>query len=154
VIKPLGDIIAETRELLADEAARRGVHIMIDIAGNVPPITCDPVQIQQVLTNLIRNGMEAMDTVTRKRVLSLRVLRVDDVVRTEVSDSGPGIELPVRVFEPFFTTKKHGMGIGLAICRSIVEAHGGELWADNIEPYGATFTFALPVDGSGAPEPR
>ena len=154
VIKPLGDIIAETRELLADEAARRGVHIMIDIAGNVPPITCDPVQIQQVLTNLIRNGMEAMDTVTRKRVLSLRVLRVDDAVRTEVSDSGPGIELPVRVFEPFFTTKKHGMGIGLAICRSIVEAHGGELWADNIEPYGATFTFALPVDGSGAPDPR
>src|SRR5690606_19894217 len=137
--------ISETRELLADEAVRRRVHLEIDVASDVPLMAYDPIQIQQVLINLIRNGMEAMDAVTTNRVLRLRAHKEDDVVRVEISDNGPGIELPARMFEPFFTTKEHGMGIGLAICRSIVESHGGQLWAENNEPHGATFTFALPI---------
>jgi PAS domain S-box-containing protein len=144
-IHSLDGVIAETRELLADEAARRHVCVDLDIASNIPTLAFDRVQIQQVLINLMRNGMEAMDAVATHRVLRLRVRRVDDVVRTGVSDSGPGIELPNRMFEPFYTTKPHGMGIGLAICRSIVEAHGGQLWAENNEPNGATFTFSLPI---------
>jgi C4-dicarboxylate-specific signal transduction histidine kinase len=148
---PLGDVIAETRELLADEAARRSVQIDIDIAPDVPPVAFDPVQIQQVLINLLRNGMEAMDAATEERVLRLRVYHEADSVRTEVSDNGPGIELPGRMFEPFFTTKENGMGIGLAICRSIVEAHGGQLWAENNSTSGATFTFALPVAPTDPP---
>ncbi|PTD18958.1 PAS domain-containing sensor histidine kinase [Sphingomonas fennica] len=143
-INSLEAVIAETRELLADEAARRHVHIDIDIARDVPSLAFDPVQIQQVLINLMRNGMEAMDKAAHRR-LRLSVRRFDDIVRTQVSDSGPGIELPDRMFEPFYTTKQHGMGIGLAICRSIVEAHGGQLWAENNDPNGATFTFSLPI---------
>jgi PAS domain S-box-containing protein len=151
MMTPLGDVIAETRELHADEAARRSVQIDIDIAPDVPPVAFDPVQIQQVLINLLRNGMEAMDAATEERVLRLRVYHEADSVRTEVSDNGPGIELPGRMFEPFFTTKENGMGIGLAICRSIVEAHGGQLWAENNSTSGATFTFALPVAATDAP---
>jgi PAS domain S-box-containing protein len=141
----LDDVVAETRELLADEAARRGVQMEIEVARDIPPVAFDPVQIQQVLINLLRNGMEAMDAVARERVLRLCVRRVDDVVRTEVRDNGPGVEQPARMFEPFFTTKQDGMGIGLAICRSIVEAHGGQLWAENNRSSGATVAFALPI---------
>lgn len=148
-IGPLDDVIAETRELLADEATRRGVQLEIDVARDVPPVAFDPVQIQQVLINLLRNGMEAMDSVGSERVLSLCVRRADDVVRTEVRDNGHGIELPDRMFEPFFTTKRDGMGIGLAVCRSIVEAHGGQLWAQNNRSSGATFAFALPIGANG-----
>ncbi|ALR19798.1 hypothetical protein ATN00_05205 [Sphingobium baderi] len=144
-IHSLDGVIAETRELLADEAARRHVCVEIDIANNIPTLAFDRVQIQQVLINLMRNGMEAMDVIATHRVLRLGVRRVDDVVKTWISDSGPGVELPNRMFEPFYTTKPHGMGIGLAICRSIVEAHGGRLWVENNEPNGATFIFSLPV---------
>jgi PAS domain S-box-containing protein len=148
-VNALGDIIAETCELLADEAARRRVHLEILVAGDLPPVALDPVQIQQVLINLMRNGMEAMDAVSRKSVLRLQVRREGNSIRTEVSDNGPGIGLPVRMFEPFFTTKEDGMGIGLAICRSIVETHGGQLWAENRKPYGATFAFSLPINADG-----
>jgi len=144
-VRLMGDVIAETRELLADEAARRGVHLEFDIASNVPAIALDSIQIQQVLINLMRNGMDAMDASTRRKVLRLRVRRVGDVVQTEVSDNGPGIEMPAKIFEPFFTTKEHGMGIGLAICRSIVESHGGQICAQNNTQHGATFRFTLPI---------
>src|SRR5690606_18561753 len=144
-VRSMGDVIAETRELLADEAARRGVHLEFDIASNVPPIALDSIQIQQVLINLMRNGMDAMDASTRRKVLRLQVRRVGDVVQTEISDNGPGIEMPAKIFEPFFTTKEHGMGIGLAICRSIVESHGGQICAQNNTRHGATFRFALPI---------
>ncbi len=145
VVMPLSKVIADTQELLVDEAARRGVQIKADVANTLPPIALDPVQIQQVLINLIRNGMDAMDNITTNRVLRLRVREIEDLVRTDVSDNGPGLDPVARIFEPFFTTKDDGMGIGLAICRSIVEAHGGKLWAANNESRGATFTFVLPI---------
>ena len=76
--------------------------------------------------------------------------RAGDVLRIEISDRGRGVEFPDRIFEPFFTTKKQGMGMGLAICRSIVESHGGRLWAESNEPQGAKFIFTLPVEVKAA----
>ena len=142
---PLTSAIAEARSLLSQEAERHRVRVDVDIEGDLPAVTFDPIQIQQVLINLIRNSMEAMDCVTGDRVVGMRVRRIGDVVQTEISDRGHGIEFPDKVFEPFFTTKENGMGMGLAICRSIVEAHGGRLWAEKNEPQGARFSFTLPV---------
>ena len=76
--------------------------------------------------------------------------RIADAIQIEISDRGAGVEFPDKIFEPFFTTKEHGMGMGLAICRSIVESHGGRLWAEKNEPQGATFIFTLPVEAKAA----
>jgi signal transduction histidine kinase len=118
----------------------------VDVEGNLPPVAFDRIQVQQVLINLIRTSMEAMDSVAGDRVLGMRVRRMGDAVRTEISDRGRGIEFPDKIFEPFFTTKADGMGMGLAICRSIVESNGGRLWAETNEPQGATLIFTLPVE--------
>ncbi|MGX9574721.1 PAS domain-containing protein [Mesorhizobium sp. f-mel] len=147
----LSGVIAEARNLMAEEAARRRVRMDIDVESDLPLVALDRVHIQQVLVNLIRNGMDAMDAVTGGRVLEVRVRRIGDVVQTEISDRGAGIEFPDNIFEPFFTTKGNGMGMGLAICRSIVESHGGRLWAENNEPQGATFVFTLPIEVKAAP---
>ncbi|PAQ05582.1 PAS domain-containing protein [Mesorhizobium temperatum] len=147
----LSGVIAEARNLMAEEAARRRVRMDIDVERDLPLVALDRVHIQQVLVNLIRNGMDAMDAVTGDRVLEVRVRRIGDVVQTEISDRGAGIEFPDNIFEPFFTTKGNGMGMGLAICRSIVESHGGRLWAEKNEPHGATFVFTLPVEVKAAP---
>ncbi len=146
----LASVITEARDLMADEAARRRIRLDVDVESDVPPIAFDRVQIQQVLVNLIRNGMDAMDSTARDRVVGIRVRRVEDVVRTEISDCGRGIEFPDRIFEPFYTTKEQGMGMGLAICRSIVESHHGRLWVERNEPHGATFVFTLPVEPKAA----
>ncbi|MEH2513758.1 PAS domain S-box-containing protein [Nitrobacteraceae bacterium AZCC 1564] len=141
-----GSIITEARELMAEEALRRSVRMEIEVESGLPPVAVDRVQLQQVLINLIRNGMEAMDTLAGDKVLRLRVRRVEGAIRTEINDRGRGIERPDRIFEPFFTTKEQGMGMGLAICRSIIESHGGKLWAETTEPPGATFVFTLPIE--------
>ena len=146
----LASVIAEARNLMAEEAARRRVRMDIDVESDLPLVAFDRVQIQQVLINLIRNGMDAMDSAADDRVLGMRVRRMGDVVQTEISDRGRGIEFPDKIFEPFFTTKENGMGMGLAICRSIVESHGGRLWAEKNEPHGATFIFTLPVEVKAA----
>ncbi len=141
----LDAVIREARDLTAEAAARARVRVEVEVDGSLPPIPLDRVQIQQVLVNLIRNGLEAMEA-AEDRVLRIRVRRADDAIRTEVSDTGPGLAFPDRVFQPFFTTKAQGMGMGLAICRSIVEAHGGRLWAEGNAPQGATFVFTLPIE--------
>jgi len=146
----LDSIITEARELMAEEALRRSVRMQFEVESDLPPVVVDRVQIQQVLINLTRNGMEAMDGVANDRVLRVRVRRVAEVLQVEVHDRGHGIEHPERIFEPFFTTKGHGMGMGLAICRSIIESHGGKLWAETNEPLGATFIFTLPIEVKGA----
>jgi signal transduction histidine kinase len=141
----LESVIGDAHNLMAEEAARRRIRMKVEVERNLPPVALDRVQVQQVLVNLIRNGMEAMDSVAGERVLELRVHRPGDEIRIDISDRGRGVVFPERLFEPFFTTKEHGMGMGLAICRSIVESHGGRLWAENNESQGATFTFTLPV---------
>ncbi len=100
--------------------------------------------------NLIRNGIEAMETVVdRARSLQIRSCRDGlTAIRVEVRDSGTGFKDANRVFEAFFTTKQHGMGMGLAICRSIVESHGGRLWTANNEPHGAIVAFTVPLAAS------
>jgi PAS domain S-box-containing protein len=142
----LGKVIAEARSLIAEEAAWRRVRMDVDVEDGFSPVALDRVQIQQVLVNLIRNGMEAMDAVSDERVLVLRAHRVGDTVQTEIRDRGPGVEFPDRIFEPFFTTKQNGMGMGLAICRSIIQSHGGRLWLEKNKPHGATFIFTLPLE--------
>jgi PAS domain S-box-containing protein len=141
----IGSVIAEARELIAEEALWRSVRIEIEVESNLPPVAVDRVQLQQVLINLLRNGMEAMDAVASDRVLRVRVCRDAEMLRTEIRDSGRGVECPDEIFEPFFTTKQEGMGMGLAICRSIIESHGGRLWAEENEPRGAAFIFTLPI---------
>ncbi|MBD9508120.1 PAS domain-containing protein [Ensifer sp. ENS07] len=143
-------LIAEARNLIAEEALRRRVRIDVHIDRELPNVEVDPIHIQQVLVNLIRNGMDAMETVAGERVVAVRASRVSDTVRTEISDRGTGVKYPDRIFESFFTTKTNGMGMGLAICRSIIDAHGGRLWAQNNEPTGATFVFTLPLKTESA----
>ena len=145
----LDAVIREARDLTAEEAARRGARVDLEVEAALPALVLDRVQVQQVLVNLIRNGLEAMEEVTGARVLGVRAYRRGDEIRTEVSDTGPGLASPDRVFQPFFTTKAQGMGMGLAICRSIVEAHGGRLWAEAAAPHGARLVFTLPVEGEG-----
>ncbi len=144
----LSSAIGEAHDLMAEEAVRRRVRMEIDVEGDLPLVAFDRVQIQQVLTNLIRNGMDAMESIVDDRVLGMRVRRSGDAVRTEISDRGPGVPFSEKIFEPFFTTKAHGMGMGLAICRSIVESHGGRLWTERNDPHGAKFVFTLPVEAS------
>src|SRR5262249_29255809 len=122
------------------------VVIDVDVEKHLPLVPFDRVQLQQVLINLIRNGMDAMDSVADDKILRIRARRVGEMIQTEISDQGKGIEFPEKIFEPFFTTKEQGMGMGLAICRSIVESHGGRLWAESNQPRGATFIFTLPLE--------
>ncbi|TAY83405.1 PAS domain-containing protein [Rhizobium leguminosarum] len=146
----LSGIVNEARNLMADEAWRRHVRMEVEVDPTLPPIAIDRVQIQQVLINLIRNGIEAMDATTGDRVVEIRVRQIGNILQTEISDRGQGIDFPEKMFEPFFTTKENGMGMGLAICRSIVELHGGRLWAEKNNPHGATLLFTLPIETKAA----
>jgi signal transduction histidine kinase len=121
-----------------------------ELAPALPMIVGDRVQLQQVIINLVMNGIEAMKSVTdRARELVIRSDQDETrQVIVSVTDCGVGIsaENADRLFNPFFTTKSSGMGMGLSICRSIMEAHGGRLWATANIPHGATFQFTLPVN--------
>jgi PAS domain S-box-containing protein len=146
-------LIGEVCRLTADEIAAKGIRVKTHLEPDLPLIALDHVQMQQVLVNLIRNGVEAMDAVAGDaRVLQIRSCRDGaGALRVEVRDAGSGFTDAERVFEPFFTTKQHGMGMGLAVCHSIIESHGGRLWAANNETCGATVAFTLPLTPSEAP---
>jgi PAS domain S-box-containing protein len=147
---PIATVIAEARDLMAEEALRRRVRMEVEVDGVLPKVVLDRTQIQQVLVNLIRNGIEAMESVATDRVLRLSARWSTDCIQVGVIDSGYGLDDVDKVFDPFFTTKRDGMGMGLAICRSIVESHGGQLWAERNEPRGAKFIFTLPVESKAA----
>jgi len=143
----LNQVIGEVSRLMTDELAGKNVRIEADLADDLPPIWADPVQMQQVIANLARNGVDAMASEeNHPRVLGIRSRRDGtNRVLIETRDHGSGLEDVEKVFEPFFTTKQEGMGMGLAICRWIVEAHEGRLWAGHNSPRGAVFSFTLPI---------
>ena len=142
----LESVIAEARNLLTEDSARRRIHTIVDVERDLPAVAFDRIQIQQVLINLMRNGMDAMDAIAGDKIIEIRAHRDRDAIQVAISDRGSGVQHPDRIFDPFFTTKDNGMGMGLAICRSIVESHGGRLWVEKNEPHGAIFIFTLPVE--------
>jgi PAS domain S-box-containing protein len=141
----INEVIAEVCDLIVDEVAEKNLVVETDLNSALPPVLVDRVQMQQVLMNLMRNGIEAMELESNARLLRIRSLRDGDMLCVEVSDLGGGVKHPEKMFEPFFTTKQSGMGMGLAICRSILEAHEGRLWAQKNVPTGTTVTFSLPI---------
>ena len=146
----LNAAILEVTALTRGEAVKTGVTVGTQLAGDLPPIRCDRVQLQQVMLNLIVNAIQSMSGVEDgSRELHISTARIEpEGACVAVRDTGPGLRpesLP-RLFEPFYTTKSEGMGVGLSICRSIVEAHRGRLWATTCEPRGALFQFTIPAD--------
>jgi hypothetical protein len=144
-------IVHEVLGVLEDELRDNGIIVDAVLEADLPIVEGDHVQLQQTLINLVHNAMEAMDRVddrTRSVVLSSR--RNGDEILMQVRDHGLGAVEPAIIFEPFFTTKGSGMGMGLSICRSIVEAHGGRIWATANEGAGMTFSFTLPALASHA----
>lgn len=149
----MNDVITDVGFLMQTDLAKSEVTLASELAQDLPPVMADRVQLQQVIVNLVQNGMEAMSNVTdRPRRLTVRSGRNGEgTVLVAVSDSGPGIDPKdhKRIFNAFFTTKPQGMGMGLSISHSIIESHGGRLWATNNDGGGATFQFTLPAGGSG-----
>lgn len=143
----LNAVITEVCDLLGDKLQSNCVKLDLDLDPGLPATAADQVQMEQVVLNLVRNGIEAMqDVALNRRNLKIVSRRQGgDIVEVEVSDQGRGLKDPERVFEPFYTTKQHGMGMGLAICRSIIESHGGRLWAGNTDAGGASIAFSLPI---------
>jgi nitrogen-specific signal transduction histidine kinase len=146
----LNELVEEVIDFSHSDLITRNVALTVELAPALPPVLGDRVQLQQVLLNLVLNACEAMKAkpTWERRLTMATAPDADDGVRVSVVDRGTGIpadELE-RVFEPFFTTKEHGLGLGLSICRSIVAAHGGRLWAGNNENGGATFHLTLPLD--------
>src|SRR5713226_373548 len=149
----INDAILEVIALTRTEAANNNVSVRTQLAEGLPRVQGDRVQLQQVLLNLIINAIEAMrDVGEEERELLISTRNEPDGVSVEVRDSGPGFAPAAleRVFEPFYTTKPEGMGMGLSICRSIIEAHGGRLWAIPCEPQGALFQFTIPAHPAAA----
>jgi len=151
----LNEVVRDAVALADLEARRENVRLMFEPARALAPVCVDRVQIEQVVLNLVRNSIEAFrDTRHAPREVQVRTAQLP-ARRIEVSvhDSGPGVapRMAEKVFEPFYSTKDDGMGIGLAICRSIVENHGGRLWLDAGLGAGATFRFQLPAAGAGTP---
>jgi signal transduction histidine kinase len=146
----LNAAILEVTALTHSEAVKTGVTVGTQLAGELPRIECDRVQLQQVMLNLVVNAIQSMSGVEDgNRELHISTVSIEPGgVCVAVRDTGHGLRpesLP-RLFEPFYTTKPDGMGMGLSICRSIIEAHGGRLWATRCEPRGALFQFTIPAD--------
>jgi PAS domain S-box-containing protein len=141
-------LIEEFARLLRDDAIRRGVFLKLKLAEVLPKVQVDPVQIQQVLLNLATNGMEAMAESDAPKILEISTaIRAQNEVLISVTDQGPGFDekISARMFEPFYTTKNEGTGMGLAICRSIIEAHDGHIWAERSDN-STIFNFVLKAD--------
>ena len=143
----MNQVIREIVALAEGEVRRNGVVLRTELAGDLPPILGDRVELEQVVLNLIMNALEAMSAIgdrPRELVIGTQSGEVDQV-RVTVQDSGIGLDPQsmARIFDAFYTTKSQGMGMGLAISRSIVENHGGKLWAVPNDGPGATFQFTL-----------
>jgi two-component system NtrC family sensor kinase len=152
----VNDVVLEVLALVHGELINYRILVESDLPRQLPQVRADRVQLQQVILNLITNAVEAMSSVQdRSRVLSVASRTQDPgSVLITVQDTGPGIDPDRRdrIFDAFFSTKASGMGMGLFICRSIIESHGGRLWATAAEPHGAIFHLLLPIGDSGAPD--
>jgi C4-dicarboxylate-specific signal transduction histidine kinase len=150
----VNDVVREVIALVQRELVSHRVSLRMELAPAIPAILGDRIQLQQVIINLVMNAIEAMQSVTdRPRELVIRSGHDEtQQVLVSVTDCGIGIsaENADRLFNAFFTTKSSGMGMGLSICRSILEGHGGRLWATANVPYGAMFQFTLPVNADTA----
>jgi C4-dicarboxylate-specific signal transduction histidine kinase len=142
--------IRDVLELTRGEATKNGVSVRTQFAEPSPVVQADRVQLQQVILNLIINAVEAMSSMREgaRELLICTEKAESNGALVAVRDSGPGLDLKNldRLFEAFYTTKVQGMGIGLPICRSIIEAHGGQMWAGTNEPRGAVFQFTVPLE--------
>lgn len=148
----LNDLVRDTVEFLSSLAAGRKIEMVSVIGPDALPILGDRIQLQQVILNLVVNGIDAMrDTPSEERIIGIRTSRVDNFAELSVSDRGPGIpeDHLKEVFEPFFTSKAEGMGMGLSIARTIVEAHQGRISAENRRDGGAIFLIRLPLSRDG-----
>jgi signal transduction histidine kinase len=144
----INDTIRDMVALMRSEIARHSISIRAELAENIPRITGDRVQLQQVLMNLIVNGIDAMKGVDGPRELAINSqLAENEQISISVSDTGVGLpaQQSDQIFNAFFTTKPNGTGMGLRISRSIVESHGGRLWATDNSPRGASFHLAVPI---------
>jgi C4-dicarboxylate-specific signal transduction histidine kinase len=150
------DVIRELEMFLRDEAVRRHVHIRLELADDLPKVKADRVQLQQVLLNLVINGMDAMaEVVARpKELLISSGRRNANEILIRIRDDGAGLnpQDPEKIFDSFFTTKPHGIGMGLSISRSIIESHEGRLWATPRPEGGAIFQFTLPLSPRNSDE--
>ncbi len=143
-------MIEEAGALGLTGAREQGVQLRFNLDPDHDLVLVDRVQIQQVLVNLFRNALEAMAQSSRRELIASNVLIADDMIEIAVSDTGSGFQEDVKqnLFQTFFTTKETGMGVGLSISRSIIEAHGGRMWAEVNPSGGATFRFTLPAASS------
>jgi two-component system sensor kinase FixL len=150
-LEDVNTVVEEASTLALIGAAGKGIAVRRVFAAGLPPVLIDKIQIHQVITNLIRNSMDALGEVERREIVIRTNLAATDQVEISVIDSGPGLasEVAARLFEPFVTTKPDGMGIGLSICRSIVDAHGGRLWSSAPQDGGAAFHVVLPAPSEG-----
>ncbi len=148
----IDEVLDESLALVQRELSGRGIAVHRGLAGDLPPVSADRIQLQQVFINLIMNAIQAMDSVARtERTLALSsFVGEDGAVNVQVRDSGPGLdgEAEKHLFNAFFTTKSSGMGMGLSICRSIVEAHDGRIWAKRNDGSGMTFQLSIPAGGA------
>jgi two-component system, LuxR family, sensor kinase FixL len=147
----VNDVVTDMLRLIGGDARRRGVVLGTELVPALPAVAADRVCLQQVMLNLTLNAMEAMDHAeANARQLTVRTRRLENAVEVAVRDTGSGIpadSLP-KLFDAFFTTKRDGLGLGLAIARSIVESHGGQIWAEDHGGRGASFCLTLPVPAS------
>ena len=148
----LNNVLKDVLEIFHTESVFRNVQVETELDGSLQPVLGDKVQLEQVVLNLIINAADAMsqNPLERRKIILWSGVK-DDRIRVTVRDFGPGIDKVnlEHIFDPFFTTKRAGLGIGLAVCHTIVEAHGGRIWAENNPDGGATFVIELPICGSG-----
>jgi signal transduction histidine kinase len=147
----LNEVIREMIVLLRNELTQHSISVSPDFAADCPQVMADRVQLQQVLMNLIMNSIDAMKDVVGMRELTITSQQEREDLRVSVSDTGMGLppQHADQIFNAFFTTKVNGTGMGLRISRSIVESHGGRLWAAENSPCGAIFCFTLPIKAEG-----